>query len=138
MVPLQLAVIGGDRRQVSLCELLSRQGHRVRCYALEKAALPLKTEQAGCLQSCVYGAEWVLLGVPSEKAGLLNAPLSVQTVSMAELINVLWPGQTLCGGGFSQQSSLAAVRGGVRPPMRLPPEPPPDELVERTTRQIGP
>nr|MCR5576703.1 hypothetical protein [Oscillospiraceae bacterium] len=111
---MHLAVIGGDGRQVALCALLARQGHRVRCYALEKAALPLKTEQAGCLQSCVYGAEWVLLGVPSEKAGLLNTPLSVQTLSMEELIGVLWPGQTLCGGGFSQQSSLAAVRGGLR------------------------
>lgn len=114
MVPLQVAVIGGDRRQVSLCALLARQGHRVRCYALEKAALPLKTEQAGCLQSCVYGAEWVLLGVPTEKDALLNTPLSVQTVTMEELLAVLWPGQALCGGGFSQKSSLAAVRGGLR------------------------
>lgn len=86
----------------------------MRCFALEKAALPLKAEQAGCLQSCVYGADWVLLGVPSEKSGLLNAPLSVQSLSMEELIAALWPGQALCGGGFSQQSSLAAVRGGLR------------------------
>ena len=82
MVPLQVAVIGGDKRQVSLCALLAREGHRVRCFALEKAALPLKAEQAGCLLSCVYGAEWVLLGIPSEKGGTVFAPLSVQTITM--------------------------------------------------------
>ena len=39
----------------------------------------------------------------------------------------------------SSSSFTVAVRGGVRPPMRLPePDPPPDEFVERTTRQIGP
>ena len=114
MVPLQVAVIGGDKRQVSLCALLAREGHRVRCFALEKAALPLKAEQAGCLLSCVYGAEWVLLGIPSEKGGTVFAPLSVQTIAMEELLGALWPGQVLCGGGFSAQSSLAAVRGGLR------------------------
>ena len=101
MVPLQVAVIGGDKRQVSLCALLAREGHRVRCFALEKAALPLKAEQAGCLLSCVYGAEWVLLGIPSEKGGTVFAPLSVQTIAMEELLGALWPGQVLCGGGFS-------------------------------------
>lgn len=114
MVPLQVAVIGGDKRQVSLCALLAREGHRVRCFALEKAALPLRAEQAGCLLSCVYGAEWVLLGIPSEKGGTVFAPLSVQTITMEELLGALWPGQVLCGGGFSAQSSLAAVRGGLR------------------------
>ena len=111
---MQVAVIGGDKRQVSLCALLAREGHRVRCFALEKAALPLKAEQAGCLLSCVYGAEWVLLGIPSEKGGTVFAPLSVQTIAMEELLGALWPGQVLCGGGFSAQSSLAAVRGGLR------------------------
>ena len=114
MVPLLVSVIGGDRRQAALCAILAREGCRVRCFALEKAALPLKAEQAGCLESCVYGADWVLLGVPSEKNGLLNTPLSVQSIPMEELIAVLWPGQLLCGGGFSAQSSLAAVRAGAR------------------------
>ena len=109
-----VSVIGGDKRQAALCEILAREGCRLRCFALEKAALPLKCEQAGCLESCVYGADWVLLGVPSEKNGLLNTALSVQTVPMEELITVLWPGQLLCGGGFSAASSLAAVRAGAR------------------------
>ena len=37
----------------------------------------------------------------------------------------------------SSSSFTVAVRGAVRPPMRLP-EPPPDEALDRTTRQIGP
>lgn len=114
MVPLRFAVIGGDRRQVSLCALLAQQGHRVQCYALEKAALPLSTTRAGCLASCVYGADWVLLGVPAEKDGALNTPLSVEKLTMEELLTAMWPGQTLCGGLFTPESSLAAVRAGMR------------------------
>ena len=111
MVPLQVAVIGGDKRQVSLCALLAREGHRVRCFALEKAALPLKAEQAGCLLSCVYGAEWVLLGIPSEKGGTVFAPLSVQTITMEDLLGALWPGRPPCAPRRSQRRPSRAAAG---------------------------
>ena len=85
----------------------------MRCFALEKTELPAGVQKAGCLQGCVYGAEWVFLPVPTEKKGLLLTPLSAETLSMAELLPSLWPGQVLIGGAFSQESSLAAVRGGL-------------------------
>lgn len=85
----------------------------MRCFALERAELPQGVQKAGCLQGCVYGAEWVLLPVPTEKNGLLRTPLSSEKLPMEELLPVLWPGQVLCGGAFSQESSLQAVRGGL-------------------------
>ena len=113
MVPLKFAVIGGDARAGWLAALLSGDGHTVRCYALEKAALPQRIVQCSSVEACVYGADWVIVGVPAEKSGALNTPLSVQKLGMEELITALWPGQTLCGGKFGQTASLSAVRAGL-------------------------
>ena len=71
---MKFAVIGGDRRAVLLCSMLARDGHRVQSFALEKAELPGEIPKAGCLQGCVYGADCVILPVPAEKGGFLNAP----------------------------------------------------------------
>ena len=95
---MKFSVIGGDRRAACLCARLAREGHSVRCFALEKAETPPGVQRAGCLQGCVYGAEWVVLPVPTEKKGALLTPLSSETLDMAQLLPVLWPGQVLVGG----------------------------------------
>lgn len=72
---MKFAVIGGDKRSVLLCSLLWRDRHRVHSFALEKAELPAEIPKSGCLQSCVYGADCVILPTPAEKNGLINSPL---------------------------------------------------------------
>lgn len=111
---MRFAVVGGDRRSALLCGMLLRDGHRVYSFALEKAELPEEVPKAGCLQGCIYGADCVILPVPAEKGGLLNAPLSNETLRMPELISALWKGQLLCGGRFSDATALAAIRGKLR------------------------
>lgn len=110
---MKFAVIGGDARAGWLAALLSGDGHTVRCYALEKAALPQRVLPCSSLDACVYGADWVIVGIPAEKNGLVSTPLSVQKLSTEELLTALWPGQTLCGGRIGQATSLAAVRAGL-------------------------
>ena len=110
---MKFAILGGDDRSAILGRLLAEDGHKVNTYCLEKAALPLCTA-AGCLQSAVYGADWILLPVPAEKGGKLVAPLSGQSLEMEELISALWPGQVLCGGKLSPDTSLSAVRAGLK------------------------
>lgn len=107
---MRFAVVGGDQRSALLCTMLLRDGHRVHSFALEKAQLPEEIPKAGCLQGCIYGADCVILPTPAEKGGLLNAPLSSETLRMPELINALWKGQILCGGRFSDASCLAAIK----------------------------
>ena len=114
VLPLKFAILGGDSRCALLSGLLAEDGHSVHTYCLEKAGLDPSVPAAGCLQSALYGADWVILPVPAEKKGKLNAPLSAQSLDMGELIAALWPGQTLCGGRLSPTSSLAAVRSGAR------------------------
>ena len=111
---MRFAVIGGDRRSAALAELLLRDGHRVRSFALEKAALPAEIPRDGCLHSCVYGADCVLLPCPAEKGGFLNAPLSAEELPAAELVEAMWPGQLLLGGRFSEETVTAALRGKLQ------------------------
>lgn len=111
---MKFAVIGGDRRSALLCAALLRDGHKVHSFALERAELPEEAVKAGCLQGCVYGADCVVLPVPAEKGGLLNAPLAAEPLRMKELLGALWKGQLLCGGRLSDATCLGAIRGGLR------------------------
>ena len=96
---MKFAVIGGDKRSVLLCSLLWRDRHRVHSFALEKAELPAEIPKSGCLQSCVYGADCVILPTPAEKNGLINAPYASQPLAVDELL--VCKRQTSCSGGAS-------------------------------------
>lgn len=111
---MKFAVVGGDRRSALLCAAFLQDGHKVNSFALEKAELPEEAVKAGCLQGCVYGADCVVLPTPAEKGGLLNTPLSSETLRMQELISALWKGQILCGGRLSDATCLAAIKGRLR------------------------
>ena len=107
---MKFALVGGDRRSALLGAMLDGDGHRVSCFALEKAVMPPSVSRAGCLQSCVYGADCVVLPVPAESGALLNTPLSDNVLPMPELISALWPEQLLCGGKFGDESCALAAR----------------------------
>ena len=107
-------MIGGDKRTEHLAAQLLRDGHRLRSFALERAALPPEISRESCLQSCVYGADCVLLPLPAERGGRLHAPLSAEELGMPALIEALWPGQLLIGGALREETVTAALRGGLR------------------------
>lgn len=109
---MKVALVGGDRRAALLAQLLWRDGHRVRCYALEKAPLPAEIPRDSCLPAALYGADAVILPVPAEKGPLLNTPLSAQNLTLEELWGNLWPEQWVFGGGFGEASAARALQGG--------------------------
>ncbi len=109
---MKVALVGGDRRSALLAQLLWRDGHRVRCYALEKALLPAEIPRDSCLPAALYGADAVILPVPAEKGPLLNTPLSAQNLTLEELWENLWPEQWVFGGGFGEASAARALQGG--------------------------
>ena len=111
---MRFAVIGGDKRTEHLAAQLLRDGHRLRSFAPERAALPPEISRESCLQSCVYGADCVLLPLPAERGGRLHAPLSAEELGMPALIEALWPGQLLIGGALREETVTAALRGGLR------------------------
>lgn len=111
---MKFAVIGGDKRSVLLCSMLWRDRHRVHSFALEKAELPAEIPKAGCLQSCVYGADCVILPTPAEKNGLINSPYASQPLRTEELLVSLWPGQLLIGGKLGRDLSMGALSQGLQ------------------------
>lgn len=110
---MKYAVVGGDRRSAILCSMLAQDGHRVYCFALERAEMPPDVIKTGCLQGCVYGADCVVLPTPAEKGGILNAPLSGNVLRMSEVIGALWPGQILAGGKLGDESCALAMKTGL-------------------------
>ena len=110
---MKFAVVGGDERSAILCDLLCADGHKLRCFALEKAELCPEAVKVGCLQSCVYGADCVVLPVPAEKSALLNAPLSNEKLTVSQLISALWPGQLVCGGKFGSENCRQAQGANI-------------------------
>jgi dipicolinate synthase subunit A len=110
---LKFAVIGGDRRNALLAELLHRDGHRVHSFALERAGLPEEMVRAEHLQGALYGVDAVILPLPVERAEFLNAPYARLPVSMGELTEAIWPGQLVFGGLFPESFRLWAGQHGV-------------------------
>ncbi len=110
---MKFALVGGDERSALLAGLLAADGHSVRCFALEKAELDRAALKVGCLQSCVYGADCVLLPLPTERAGLLHAPLSEERLPPEKVLASLWPGQLVCGGKLGEAFCEKAAGAGL-------------------------
>ena len=111
---MKISVIGGDRRAVLLAGLLLRDGERLRSFALEKADLPEEIPRSEHLQAALYGADAVILPLPAEKGGLLNAPYANLPCRMEEVCEALWPGQLVFGGMFSDGLRLWALSHGLQ------------------------
>ena len=107
---MRFALVGGDQRSARLGALLLRRGHRVHSFVLEKGELPAEIPKDSSLTACVYGADCVVLPCPAQRNGYLNAPLSAAELPMGELLEALWPGQLVFGGGFGDESARTALR----------------------------
>ena len=110
---LRIAIIGGDRRAILLARLLAEDGNRVRSFALEKAESVPRVYRAGCLQGCVYGAEIVVLPIPAERGGVLNAPYSEAKIPIDDVMTALWPGQIVCGGALGERLHALALQNSL-------------------------
>lgn len=93
-IAMIFAVLGGDDRAVRLCRLLRSDGHTVRPFALEKA-LP---ESLPCAAAAAEGADCVLLPLPCERDGALNAPLSGVKSALPPLLRAAAPGTPVFAG----------------------------------------
>ena len=90
---MRFAILGGDVRFVRLAQRL-RQRCEVRCFALERALPDCAADAA----EAVDGADAVVLPLPCEKSGALNAPLSDFSVPAAEALAHVAPGTPVLAG----------------------------------------
>lgn len=112
---LVFAVVGGDRRQAHLAELLAEDGHTVYAYALEKQAFSNHVTKAYQLQGLAERVDCVILPLPvSGEAGTLNAPFALDTYNLDDIFNLFPTGQTVIAGKADHALFEKAGRNGVR------------------------
>ncbi len=90
---MDFAVLGGDGRQARLARLLERDGHTVRCAALEGGGVPCLP-----LRDALERARFVVLPLPAAAGEYLNAPLSEEKLSLEELAGLIAPSQIVLAG----------------------------------------
>jgi dipicolinate synthase subunit A len=105
-------VVGGDLRQVKLVEMLENDGHTVHTAALEKG-LSKMTRKSPPMDAA--RAHCVIMPLPIlNQEGLLNAPLGERTYTLNEILDLLHPGQIVCGGLLSEDVIRQAEERGLR------------------------
>ena len=110
---LNFWVVGGDMRQAKLAELLSADGHAVHTFALEELG-PLEgvRQEKGLAEAEL--ADCVVLPLPAAGGdGRLNAPLSRQSLPLAEVFSALRPGQVVCAGRVDASARAQAEALGL-------------------------
>ena len=93
------AVIGGDSRQVRLCELLAEEGHKVRTYGLERSTLAKDVALSESVREACQGADCVILPMPlSRERDMLNAPLAREACVIKDVFGEIQAGTLVCAG----------------------------------------
>ena len=109
----QFWVLGGDRRQAELAQLLAADGHTVHALALEGAG-PLAGAERTTDLTGLNQADCVVLPLPAEEEpGLLHTPLAGRSWSTEELLEAMGTKPVLCGGRVSQDLRERAARRGL-------------------------
>lgn len=104
-------VVGGDQRHRALARLLREDGHTVHLAAVQGVGLtPEPLGPALRLAHCII----LPLPVTGKDGQTLHAPLSDAPVPLTGLLDLLEPGQLLCGGLVSPQAEEAAKARGLR------------------------
>ena len=106
---MKFALLGGDDRCVRLCRLLRADGHAVAAFALEKA-LPDCVASAA---DAIKGADCVLLPLPAEKGGALNAPFSGGAFTFPELLRAAPAGTPVLAGMAGDSLRAACAEYGL-------------------------
>jgi len=101
---LKFAIFGGDARFVMLREVLTASGHSVRCHGLGDGSLtPAEAAK---------GADCVILPLPCESGGRLNAPLCPEPAAVPELTAYVRRGTPICGGKIGSALAEELQRQG--------------------------
>ena len=106
---MKFALLGGDDRFVRLCRLLRADGHAVSAFALEKALPDCAVSAADALK----GADAVLLPLPAEKNGVLNAPFSDGSFALPGLLRAVPAGTPVLAGMAGDSLRAACAEYGL-------------------------
>jgi len=109
---MKLTVMGGDMRIARLSILLAQDGHDVSCFALEKEDSPLTASPSAA--DALINTDCVILPLPTEQDGFLNAPLSSGVFAIKDILESIPPGTLVCGGILKPELYEIAKAQGLR------------------------
>lgn len=103
---MKIIVIGGDERAVHLFRLLERDGHSV---------FPLALDSSLSVQGPpdFAGADLVILPLPAEREGFLNAPLCPARYRLIEILEKIPAGKSLFAGMASERLREGCASRGL-------------------------
>ena len=107
------AVVGGDKRNVALAEMLFRLGHRVKMYGFAnyEREMPMQCKN---LYETITNAEYIIGPIPcAHSGGVLNAPFNGSPVLVEDLFRLVKPAQTLIAGYIRPEVWALAEKYGI-------------------------
>ena len=113
---LKFTVVGGDMRQVRLCELLSANGHEVYIYALERQNFEkdVITHTCACFDDAFSNSDCIILPLPLLKeADKLNAPLSNAPCFIDDILKAIPANIITVAGSVPEHIKAIAQNYGI-------------------------
>ncbi|MCL2360985.1 MAG: dipicolinate synthase subunit DpsA [Defluviitaleaceae bacterium] len=114
MTTRDFAIVGGDKRNIALAEMLFRQGHKIKLYGFTnyEQEIPMKCKN---LHETINNAEYIIGPIPcTHNSGVLNAPFHNELILCEDLFKLIKPSQTLLAGYIKPEVSDLAAKHNVK------------------------
>lgn len=114
---MKFLFVGGDKRTIELIEMLRKDGHKIKTYALENTAKPLESEHLKHiedLQNQLKDYDAVIGPIPfSKDEKNLNAPFTENKISIDSLLHFI-ENQTLITGPISANLNKKIAKHNIK------------------------
>ena len=108
------AVVGGDKRNIALAEMLFMQGARTKMYGFTnyERETPMQCKN---LYEALLDAEYIIGPTPcSHNGGVLNAPFNDSILLVEDVFRLIKPDQTFLAGYIKPEIMLLAQKYGIK------------------------
>ena len=114
MITHNFAVVGGDKRNIALAEMLFMLGHNIKMYGFEsyERETPMQCKN---LYETLSEAEYIIGPVPcAHNGGILNAPFHDTALLVEDLFRLIKPPQTFIAGYIRPEVTAIAHKFGIQ------------------------
>lgn len=111
----QIGIIGGDLRIIRLAEILSKEGHTIYTYALDKYNF-LDKDILKCnrIEEICNKCDYIISGVPFSQDGVyVNTPFTSEQIKLDDLLKII-ANKTLIAGGIKRDIKEKAIEDNVK------------------------